>query len=946
MSLSRFFYFLGCVIIFVLFGRWFAIEQINHVAPAVANSYPTLFYYCTILKVGLFVFVLLAAWQQLINGICQQSFDSLSLFYLALPLLVVYLSISLAVITIIMLCISFMQCVMRYKIIKQSAYSHRFDLFSLIISALWVAFFKPLSLFSPLQLSNALLNFPLEEIPVISPLYKSYIWAKQYSFSMVDYAHFGAIMHTAAEFASPVMQLLALILNYPSIDVMGFHQLLLVIVYVLAVAGSFGFYLYLRYSLTITPWIALVGSLLFIYGNFAISPTVQMDSILFLTSYLLLPYPLLLFSSALKHGSYHRAALTGLMLALPFFILNTHPEMTIYAGLLFGVVAGWQAIFGNNGCSRLRAIGLLVICLIAYVLIILYRIGPLIWDIKTGYMSVMGHSVSLLALANVKRPSLFLLAIVIPILAIDAWRQRSVKLGAWLMIAFLIYGLFIFKSITTFIPSLAFLSTFNIHLNLPSFWRLQLLYNLALLVLAVYAINCLYEWNKIPGITAAILLLLYPAAFHGRHDIPLTTHATIANPQHCRYQISLQSLLVNYSGLQYDAANLDFIKSQLLTYQTDSHRDLLIQKSSSKEEVLSIAHRAYKQIDQFYLENNANCLYPFLTKKHGLPEEVLLYNVDAYYTNLPNPYLRILGATGNDDHLGIGPGLLIHNASTTYDNRFVASSPLLNALYMIPQYDFDNIGEYKGKLAWVFEGNEVLDPVTQHLFSIAGMDIYAFNQPVAISDYPYLKQIAFDVPQAISMHLFPYYNKQSYGVAYLASKLIYDNETTVRQQEAIIQRYFHQKASLAEFRQARDYFLQKLSQLKTHQAVIVESKQLMQTIQQSKAPSGQASILGMIGERIALRTQCQKTTCLLVLNMAYLHGWKVYVNNRALPTYRINYAFIGVPVPQGVNDIWFIYQPLSSLLFYLLSLGSLLAILLCPPFGGIKKLAKSPNMKR
>jgi uncharacterized membrane protein YfhO len=40
----------------------------------------------------------------------------------------------------------------------------------------------------------------------------------------------------------------------------------------------------------------------------------------------------------------------------------------------------------------------------------------------------------------------------------------------------------------------------------------------------------------------------------------------------------------------------------------------------------------------------------------------------------------------------------------------------------------------------------------------------------------------------------------------------------------------------------------------------------------------------------------------------------------------VNFAFMGVQVPKGHSTIWFIYQPLTTLLCYLLSMLTLIGI--------------------
>jgi len=59
---------------------------------------------------------------------------------------------------------------------------------------------------------------------------------------------------------------------------------------------------------------------------------------------------------------------------------------------------------------------------------------------------------------------------------------------------------------------------------------------------------------------------------------------------------------------------------------------------------------------------------------------------------------------------------------------------------------------------------------------------------------------------------------------------------------------------------------------------------------------------------------------LAVLTDSYYPGWKAWVDGRPAPIYRVNYAFRGIPVPEGSHTLELQYEPASFLIGLFLSL--------------------------
>lgn len=74
--------------------------------------------------------------------------------------------------------------------------------------------------------------------------------------------------------------------------------------------------------------------------------------------------------------------------------------------------------------------------------------------------------------------------------------------------------------------------------------------------------------------------------------------------------------------------------------------------------------------------------------------------------------------------------------------------------------------------------------------------------------------------------------------------------------------------------------------------------------------SGSAKIIAYKPNSVRIKTKSMKNS-FLVLTDSYSDGWNVYVNNVKSRVYRTDFAFRGVFVPPGDNDVEFKYEPKS-----------------------------------
>ena len=181
-------------------------------------------------------------------------------------------------------------------------------------------------------------GFNSEEIPVLAPSFKGFVLSKQFDFSNIDHAQWAGIMHPAATFQSPLIQLIAFIFDLPNASYEIFHILIMTVYFTCMILGAFGFYLFLKYAAKIPVLFAIFGGIVFCFsGAPLLMQTFTSDGGIFLPAQICFPYALLFISLAFEYKSNRLAAFAGLALATPFFLLTPHPEGTIYSVLFFGI---------------------------------------------------------------------------------------------------------------------------------------------------------------------------------------------------------------------------------------------------------------------------------------------------------------------------------------------------------------------------------------------------------------------------------------------------------------------------------------------------------------------------------------------------------------------------------------------------------------------------------
>lgn len=464
------------------------------------------------------------------------------------------------------------------------------------------------------------------------------------------------------------------------------------------------------------------------------------------------------------------------------------------------------------------------------------------------------------------------------------------------------------------------------------------------------------------GISVILMLITGMGVFK---FTPLQSNKLADNPKNCPYYISLQSLLANYQPLRFDKANIALIKQRLLAFEKQtlnpikgqeivkSYRAKYLQvlqnydlksiaTTTDSAIILAVANQAFLNIDNFYFDERVSCVNPLYEWLPNHSRRILKYNLGGiFYGLIPDNNARIGFTNDKCEQLGVFPGYNVNNQTTTISTQFLTGMPLLTALYVIPGYNYANLGSYTGLVPWcAFWSGYLTDKNMRNILDIAGIDIFISSKSEIakrmtkgeINGVPNVEVLTSPIKkQRFGEDYIAYKNMHSYGVAYLANTIIAQNPKEIRQYEKVINRYFARPEhhNPYKFTEATNALYGKLAQLTSrYDAIIETTAPLKIDPSQFSTSAGQATVIGIVGRNALLNADCQRSQCNLVFNISDAPGWHAYVNGKAENIERANFAFMTVPISKGQAKIWFVYEPSYVLFSYLISIFGLIAILM------------------
>lgn len=463
-----------------IFGYWFATQQLLAVAKDAVASYPSQYFLLTITRCVLTMISFFCCSCLYLRMLSANKLSFIAIAVTFFPLTLVFAHVSLFN---IMLTLFFLQFIFLVSVIRMTDYQRLWQKLGIDLLALLTLFslhFFITTQFSPLHWKMAMFTsdgFVSEEIPVVATLFKSFALAKQFSFSSFDHTQWAGILNPPITLASPLLQLITLIFDLPSMSAPIYHSILAAINFILFVGGSFGFYLFLKYSIRINPLFALLGGCLFFFSNAPFILTmISSDGGVFLSSYAVFPFALLLISLAFQKNSLIFASSAGLALNTQFFLYSPHPEGTIYSYLFFGVYAIGLMLFTKSINFR-RKFALVNTAVFSTLLLASYVLLPILYDEIRGYMHTFAHSGDVNAIdLNIFSPYTELLKIFLPITLLFIYLEKRIN-PAILSMVFYTLTLFLILYFTSKTANVQFLLNvlhIGLHFWLP--WRIGMFF--------------------------------------------------------------------------------------------------------------------------------------------------------------------------------------------------------------------------------------------------------------------------------------------------------------------------------------------------------------------------------------------------------------------------------------------------------------------------------------
>ncbi|HEX4046061.1 MAG TPA: hypothetical protein VHZ76_10405 [Gammaproteobacteria bacterium] len=490
------FMLISCIAI--AFGYWFTTNQLNAVSPEAIYAYPTTYFilttfkcYCTIIAFFTFSYMLLSRFTLLTIPI-------LCIAATYLPLLLIYSHCALYWIAAFIL--GLQGCLI-------IAFARKKDYLTLvrylpdiaIFCTFFLLHFYLTSRFSPLHWDVAMLagdGYYTEELPVLAPIFKGFVLAKQFAFSYIDHAQWAGVMNPPITLSSSLLQLLTFIFDLPSASYESFHTVLAAVHFIIMILGSFGFYLFLRYAAKIHILFAAFGGYLFFFSGVPLLGQMFIaDGGVLLSSYAVFPYALLFISLAFEKLDYRFALWAGLALASQFFFYTPHPEGTIYSFLFFGLFSLGLVLFSKNAPLKKKII-LASIAIGSFMLLSAYIFIPIVYDQFTGNMYVFAHTGDIQP-TSLKDIVLYMIVLLSSLIILKLLPNRYQKIApvykSSIILSFSLLTLMLLTSQKAF--SQLLVNVFHIGLHFWYPWRIGMYLALSSFIVFIFALDAITTFS-------------------------------------------------------------------------------------------------------------------------------------------------------------------------------------------------------------------------------------------------------------------------------------------------------------------------------------------------------------------------------------------------------------------------------------------------------------------
>lgn len=791
---------------------------------------------------------------------------------------------------------------------------------------------------------------------------RNYMAAHSYSLSSFTHSYWGAVQDVPTGLTSLPLGILGFLNIYPIWEASSFFKLLVLIHFSGYVLTGYFFYLFLRRS-PMTRAVALGAALVYVAGNQFFLVMLTEDTGWVLSSFLALSIALWALSISLQRGSFLGGAWSGIALASQFYVLEPHPEVTIYSVLTYVlVVFAYIAVGDRSGCTRLRAFMISVTAGIAFLLLSPAYLTPIVEQMRSGNLIVLGEDTIIK-----KAYALYNLPFRVYVTALGAGtllelvrthRFRRPRYGffGFLALAVLLLPLN-FPGVPMIARSAIHAIGWTVHFLPPE--RIWAWLGLATLVVVACGIDSAVRlvrnsraWVAIwtfltahggtvrtrlvgillPWAGLAFMLLAIP---WGAQSDP---RVAVIDPRTKPVYEMLQATLANSLQPADQRASVPYLRRRLMTFEADSaHSPAGSEMAAERveyfaelksfwavsarelpdDQVRPFAYRVAASIDQAYFSEGTF---------DDIPE-----NVDGYLAGLKDPYTRVMAVVGKSQVAFLSAGRNVtdaHNNSMMFDTRVYGGFPTIQALYMYPvgalagfRYMLALNGDYSvgnSRYPWVYTNDDVLgDDDFRKLLEIAGVGAYLIPPEPDL-----LKALANPAEQLTriagkggpeSGNFYLVRDDRAYPTTYLARVVGTVDSATIDALGAAAQAFYRQHMDLDDYRKILDPAISRLVAMPDRNDAIAERTQNAPKVKVGTAAGdpesrgGFVKIDGVIGPRIGLKVHCPDTQCMAVYNLAALPGWRAYVDGEPAVISRANFAFLSVTVPKGDHYLAFFY---------------------------------------
>jgi len=941
------------------FSVWFSIEQARAVAPDFASHVPVGAYVPTVVEafascVCVFMISLLAIPRH--RPLLGAALARAAAFFIAVLACAVSLAGAAILFVLAVAGLRFWEAGAAAEPAQWLARTGK-RLFPLTAIAVVYSFLLPSV--SPWDLDVAAVRSKETLMAAYSLAMRSHVNGYHFSFSPFIASYWGAMQDEPTGLVSLPMSLISFLKIFPLWEASAFFKSLSLIIFCAYVLGAYFLYLVLR-DCGIRPLISLVAALCFIAGNKPFLYVLQVDGAWFLMQYLALPPAIYALRVALRDGSIGAACCAGLAMASPFYILEPHPEATIYAAAVAGVIGAAHIALPEAGRGRASAILMCAVAAGFFLLASAAYMGPMLANVLNGSFAVVGEISDVGARYRLPL-SLAETALLLVGAFLELGRLRAEGRANPFFLGCLAVGCavvpFGFPGVSASVYNLVRDTTgWKMHLWPPD--RILTWLSFSAMVVGAFGVEAAAKlaarlrWptrsTALRSAAAVALGLIGFVAVVTWNSGPVL-HAMVLERHRRPVYESLDAALANSLTPEDQIASVPYFRRRLVESERLMSNHPLDPAWQAYRALLPPGYSSARDLPNASVRPLAAAAAPIIDDAYARltqPDAPGAFNIDAYLASLDDPYQRVMAFFRPDRPFWFwGAARNVpnaHNNSIMYHTWGYVGFPMVHALYVFPADKPARFGHwievapgYRSKTAdrpvqWLHPPEELVDnPDFRRLLNIAGVGTYLvqenerFSRALGRADSGLRLLPSHAMSSTAGFELVR--DERAYSTAYLArvvgsadpaaiakverdTRALYVKpDIDADEADAYAREIAPIRQSLLDMKDRHDAIL-----APPFNSLVPVDVAGLESAENPARRGGSVRIDGTAGPRIGLWVSCPDPTCVLVYNLAALPGWSSYVDQNAAPVFRANYAFLAVEVPRGLHYVAFVYRDLGE----------------------------------